>query len=75
MKLRDVLVPEHVAVPLQARTVREATHRLAEKLIQTGAVAHPERLLGVIDQAWPEDMCPWANTPSFRISAPMRRTS
>lgn len=67
-----MLVPEHVAVPLQARTVREATHRLAEKLIQTGAVAHPERLLGVIDQAWPEDMVSvgeHAFLPHFRTDA------
>jgi len=72
VKLRDVLFPEHVAVPLQARTVREATHRLAEKLIQAGAVANPERLLGVIDQAWPEDMVSvgeHAFLPHFRTDA------
>ena len=72
MKLRDVLVPQHVAVPLQARTVREATHRLAEKLIQAGAVANPERLLAVIDQAWPEDMVSvgeHAFLPHFRTDA------
>ena len=72
MRLRDVLVPQHVAVPLQARTVREATHRLAEKLIQAGAVANPERLLAVIDQAWPEDMVSvgeHAFLPHFRTDA------
>lgn len=72
MKLSDVLVPAHVAVPLQARTVREATHRLAEQLIQAGAVANPERLLGVIDQAWPEDMVSvgeHAFLPHFRTAA------
>ena len=72
MKLRDVLVPAHVAVPLSARTVREATHRLAEKLIQAGAVENPERLLGVIDQAWPEDMVSvgeHAFLPHFRTDA------
>jgi CBS domain-containing protein len=72
VKLRDVLVPQHVAVPLQARTVREATHRLAEKLIQAGAVANPERLLAVIDQAWPEDMVSvgeHAFLPHFRTDA------
>jgi CBS domain-containing protein len=72
VKLRDVLVPDHVAVPLQARTAREATHRLAEKLIQAGAIANPERLLSVIDQAWPEDMVSvgeHAFLPHFRTDA------
>ena len=72
MKLRDVLVPEHVAVPLQARTVREATHRLAEKLVAAGAVEHPDRLLAVIDEAWPEDMVSvgeHAFLPHFRTDA------
>ena len=72
MKLADVLVPDHVAVPLQARTVREATHRLAEKLITAGAVAFPQRLLAVIDQAWPEDMVSvgeHAFLPHFRTDA------
>lgn len=72
MKLRDVLIPAHVAVPLRARTVREATHRLAEQLIQAGAVTNPEKLLGVIDQAWPEDMVSvgeHAFLPHFRTDA------
>ncbi|HYK09451.1 MAG TPA: CBS domain-containing protein [Gemmatimonadales bacterium] len=72
MRLRDVLVPAHVAVPLQARTVREATHRLAEQLIQAGAVADQEKLLAVIDQAWPEDMVSvgeHAFLPHFRTDA------
>jgi CBS domain-containing protein len=61
-----------VAVPLQARTVREATHRLAELLIHAGAVADPEKLLAVIDQAWPEDMVSvgeHAFLPHFRTDA------
>ena len=72
MKLRDVLIPAHVAVPLHARTVREATHRLAEQLIQAGAVGDPEKLLAVIDEAWPEDMVSvgeHAFLPHFRTDA------
>src|SRR5439155_402440 len=33
VKLRDVLKPEHIIVPLRAATVKEATERLAERLI------------------------------------------
>lgn len=72
MRLHDVLIPAHVAVPLQARTVREATHRLAEQLIRAGAVANPTRLLEVIDRAWPEDMVSvgeHAFLPHFRTDA------
>ena len=39
MKLRDVLKPEHIIVPLRAATVKEATERLAERLIAANAVA------------------------------------
>ncbi len=56
MKLYDVLKAEHVIVPLSATTVKEATERLAERLIATGAVADPQRLNAVIRHTWPEDM-------------------
>jgi len=41
VKLRDVLKTEHIIVPLRAATVKEATERLAERLIAAGAVADP----------------------------------
>lgn len=72
MKLRDVLRPEHVVVPLQATTVKEATERLAEQLIATGAVADPQRLNAVIRHTWPEDMVSvgeHAFLPHFRTEA------
>lgn len=56
MKLKDVVDPQHVLVPLAAQTVQEATERLAERLIASGAVAEPNRLNAVIRNAWPEDM-------------------
>ena len=56
MKLKDVLSPKHVIVPLHAGTVKEATERLVERLIQAGAVAEPQRLNAVIRHTWPEDM-------------------
>lgn len=56
MKLGDVLDARHIIVPLEAGTVRQATERLAERLIQAGAVATPQRLLAVIQHAWPEEM-------------------
>lgn len=72
MRLRDVLRAEHVLVPLRATTVKEATERLAERLITTGAVADPQRLTAVIRHTWPEDMVSvgeHAFLPHFRSEA------
>jgi len=72
VKLRDVLRAEHVIVPLSAATVKEATERLAERLIATGAVADPQRLNAVIRHTWPEDMVSvgeHAFLPHFRTEA------
>jgi CBS domain-containing protein len=72
VKLGDVLDSRHVIVPLDAGTVRLATERLADRLIQTGAVAAPQRLLAVVQHAWPEDMVSvgeHAFLPHFRTEA------
>lgn len=74
MKLRDVVDQQHVVVPLAAQTVKEATERLAETLIASGAVAPGEanRLNAVIRNAWPEDMVSvgeHAFLPHFRTEA------
>ena len=72
MKLRDILDPAHVVVPLKAATVKQATERLAEQLIQAGAVPEPQRLTGVIRNAWPEEMVSvgeHAFLPHFRTEA------
>ena len=72
MKLRDVLKAEHIIVPLRAATVKEATERLAERLIAAGAVADPQRLNAVIRHTWPEDMVSLgehAFLPHFRTEA------
>jgi CBS domain-containing protein len=74
VKLRDVVDAQHVLVPLVAQTVKEATERLAERLIATGAVGEGEanRLNAVIRNAWPEDMVSvgeHAFLPHFRTEA------
>jgi CBS domain-containing protein len=72
MRLREVLKPEHVVVPLTATTVKEATERLAERLVASGAVADPQRLTAVIRHTWPEDMVSvgeHAFLPHFRSEA------
>ena len=72
MRLRDVLKPEHVVVPLSATTVKEATELLAQRLIASGAVADPQRLNAVIRHTWPEDMVSvgeHAFLPHFRSEA------
>lgn len=75
MKLQDVVEPQHVVVPLVAQTVREATERLAERLIASGVVAEAGRLNAVIRNAWPEDMVSvgeHAFLPHFRTEAAHR---
>lgn len=74
MKLKEVVDPQHIIVPLTAQTVKEATERLAERLIATGAVGVGEanRLNAVIRNAWPEDMVSvgeHAFLPHFRTEA------
>jgi CBS domain-containing protein len=72
VKLSDVVDPRHVLVPLAAPTVQEATERLAELLIASGAVAEANRLNAVIRNAWPEDMVrvgEHAFLPHFRTEA------
>jgi CBS domain-containing protein len=72
VKLRDVLKSEHIIVPLRATTVKEATERLAERLVAAGVVADPQRLNAVIRHTWPEDMVSvgeHAFLPHFRTEA------
>lgn len=75
MKLQDVVELQHVVVPLTAQTVREATERLAERLIASGVVTEANRLNAVIRNAWPEDMVSvgeHAFLPHFRTEAARR---
>jgi CBS domain-containing protein len=44
MRLSDVLDPRHVIVPLPAETLRGAVLTLVQRLVETGAVARPDRL-------------------------------
>lgn len=44
MRLTEILRPEHVVAPLDARTAHEAVVLLADALVGTGAVARPEKL-------------------------------
>ena len=72
MKLRDVLRPEHVVVPLHAATVKQATELLVARLIDAGSVAEPARLRAVIENTWPEDLVrvgEHAFLPHFRTEA------
>lgn len=72
MNLKDVVDARHVVVPLTAQTVKQATERLAEQLVATGAVAEANRLNAVIRNAWPEDMVSvgeHAFLPHFRTEA------
>ncbi len=72
MKLQEVVEQQHCVVPLHALTLREATERLAERLVAGGVVAEANRLNAVIRNAWPEDMVSvgeHAFLPHFRTEA------
>jgi CBS domain-containing protein/mannitol/fructose-specific phosphotransferase system IIA component (Ntr-type) len=44
MRLIDVLRPEHVLAPLTAESYQDALQSLVRRLVETGAITHPERL-------------------------------
>ncbi len=78
MKLQEVVEQQHVVVPLIAQTVKEATERLAERLVASGAAIEANRLNAVIRNAWPEDMVSvgeHAFIPHFRTEAVRRLTT
>ena len=69
---------QHVVVPLVAHTVKEATERLAERLVASGAAIEANRLNAVIRNAWPEDMVSvgeHAFIPHFRTEAVRKLTT
>jgi CBS domain-containing protein len=67
-----LLRPEHIIVPLHARTVKDATEQLARRLVDSGAVAEPNRLRALIQDSWPEDLTSVGDNaflPHFRSEA------
>ena len=72
MTLADFLDRRRVIVPLEARTVREATGKLARTLVKSGAVADEARLTEILKREWPEDVVMVAGRaflPHFRTDA------
>jgi CBS domain-containing protein len=72
MRLRELLDPRRIVVPLRATTVREATTQLAHALVQSGVVADRARLDAVLSDDWPEDIVSVAGRaflPHFRTDA------
>lgn len=72
MRLVDLLDRRRLIVPLAARSVRQATARLAETLVATGVVVDQQRLARLLDEEWPEDVVSVggrAFLPHFRTDA------
>jgi CBS domain-containing protein len=72
VKLADLLDRRRVVVPLEARSVREATTRLARTLTRSGAIADEDRLTEILKNEWPEDVVMVggrAFLPHFRTDA------
>jgi CBS domain-containing protein len=44
MRLLEVLPPEHIVAPLATETLRAAVIALVQRLVETGAIARPDRL-------------------------------
>ncbi len=72
MRLGDLLDERRVVVPLETESVREATIRLAQALLATGAVADEDRFAELLKSDWPEDIVSVAGRaflPHFRTDA------
>ena len=72
MNLRDMIQAEHVIVPLNASSVRQAAEDLADRLVATGTVVDARRLRAVMQNSWPEDVATLgehAFLPHFRTEA------
>lgn len=72
MKLADLLDKTRIVVPLEARSVREATTKLARALARAGAVTDEARLGEILKNEWPEDVVMVAGRaflPHFRTDA------
>jgi len=72
VKLAELLDRRRIVVPLEARTVREATTKLARALARAGAVPDEPRLTEILKNEWPEDVVMVggrAFLPHFRTDA------
>jgi CBS domain-containing protein len=56
MKLSDLVVPERVVVPLSSDSLPGAARELLARLIDSGAVAQPDRLRERVEEERPEDL-------------------
>ncbi len=56
MQLSDYVRADRVVLPLAGATLDEAGRVLLQRLVDTGAVAHPERLWARVDERRPEDL-------------------
>jgi CBS domain-containing protein len=72
VKLGELLDQRRVLVPLEARTVRDATKRLAATLIASGVIADLAKFTELLEDEWPEDIVSVAGRaflPHFRTEA------
>jgi CBS domain-containing protein len=72
VRLRELLDERRVLVPLETESVRDATMRLAQALVASGAVADEERFAEILRSDWPEDIVSVAGRaflPHFRTDA------
>lgn len=56
MKLVELLRPERILIPLDARTLSEASRRLTDALVESGAASDPERLRELLGDTLPGDV-------------------
>ena len=56
MLLSDFVRADRVVLPLGGATLHEAGRVLLQRLVDTGAVTHPERLWARVDEERPEDL-------------------
>lgn len=56
MQLSDYVRADRIVIPLAGATLHEAGRVLLTRLVETGAVLHPDRLWARVDEERPEDL-------------------
>ena len=56
MKLAELLTPQHVVIPVEAAALPGAAWALAQRLVETGAVDDPDKLLRRVEEERGEDI-------------------
>ena len=72
VRLADYLLPAHIAVPLNARTLKEALHEMVQRLSASGVIRDEEEIEQLLTRSGARDVVPIGRgvvLPHFRTDA------